>query len=550
MRKSIFRFLGLMLIAGAAIFTGCVKDDMETPPLNIPYVDFKANTTITQLNNMYAGTALDSITDDIIIKGIVIGNDLSGNIYKYIVIQDSTGSGIVVGLDRSSLYSDYRLGQRVFIKCKGMYIGSYNGLLQLGYTYNGSIGRLPVSLIQDHLFLDSLPGKVPTPVEISLTDNLLPKVSTLVKLTNVHFADAGLVWADEANSATSRDLMDASGNTIVVRTSKYADFHTKKIPYGAGTVIGILSIYNDDCQLTIRSISDVKDFNGVAHGTFDNPYNVSYAMANTHETAVWVQGYIVGVYETDVDPYAANFAAPYRTSSNILIANSADETSLSNCVPVQLPPGAIREALNLVSNGSNKGKQVKVLGDFVSYFGISGVKNLTGYWLDGSGIIPETGFFTEKFTTTLGQFTGYNVAGDQKWSWDTYDGGCAKMTGFANSAKNPNQDWLISSVINLSEHTGTVLNFSHAANFIGNHWDYLQVFISTDYDGSSNPSIQGTWTELTVPNKPTGSDWNFVDSGDIDLSAYDGQSNVHIAFKYTSTSSVAATWEIGSVIMK
>lgn len=38
----------------------------------------------------------------------------------------------------------------------------------------------------------------------------------------------------------------------------------------------------------------------------------------------------------------------------------------------------------------------------------------------------------------------------------------------------------------------------------------------------------------------------FVNSGAIDFTAYAGK-NVNVAFKYTSTTSAAATWEIDNV---
>lgn len=50
------------------------------------------------------------------------------------------------------------------------------------------------------------------------------------------------------------------------------------------------------------------------------------------------------------------------------------------------------------------------------------------------------------------------------------------------------------------------------------------------------------WTELTM-NFPESESWNYVDGGDVDLSAYAGKL-VQIAFKYTSTASNAGTWEI------
>jgi hypothetical protein len=85
---------------------------------------------------------------------------------------------------------------------------------------------------------------------------------------------------------------------------------------------------------------------------------------------------------------------------------------------------------------------------------------------------------------------------------------------------------------------------------VAGEWSLLQVMISSDYDGSSNPNTQGTWTELQVPNMPSGTNWTFVDSGDIDISDYDGESTVYVAFRYRSSTSVSSTWELSKVEIK
>ena len=57
------------------------------------------------------------------------------------------------------------------------------------------------------------------------------------------------------------------------------------------------------------------------------------------------------------------------------------------------------------------------------------------------------------------------------------------------------------------------------------------------------------WTELSVTLDTDSSSWSsWTDSGNIDLSSYAG-GNVHIAFKYVSTSSASATYEIDNVLL-
>ena len=71
--------------------------------------------------------------------------------------------------------------------------------------------------------------------------------------------------------------------------------------------------------------------------------------------------------------------------------------------------------------------------------------------------------------------------------------------------------------------------------------------MSTDYNGG-DPTT-GNWTELSVTLDTNPSSWtSWTDSGNIDLSSAVG-GNVYIAFKYISTNSVSATYEIDNVLV-
>jgi hypothetical protein len=255
MKKTVF----LVMIATLTLVVGqsCIKEEFDKPPVNIPTVDFESNTTIAELKAMFTSD-LDSITDDIIIQGIVIANDESGNLYKTMYIRDHT-AGIELKLDQTGLYNTYKLGQRVYIKCQGMYIGKYGGMQQIGYKFNNAIGRLPAILIPNHLFRDSLPGQAPLPTITSIPGITTAHLGTLIRLDNVFFEETGLPFA-ESSTTTNRILKDENDNSILVRTSNYADFATSLTPSGTGSVVGILSIFNSDLQLYIRNLDDLIDF--------------------------------------------------------------------------------------------------------------------------------------------------------------------------------------------------------------------------------------------------------------------------------------------------
>lgn len=72
------------------------------------------------------------IEDDYVISGKVISSDRAGNVYKSLYIYDeSSQSAIELKLTVSN-YVDYQLGQTIFVKCKGLALGSYRYMVSLG----------------------------------------------------------------------------------------------------------------------------------------------------------------------------------------------------------------------------------------------------------------------------------------------------------------------------------------------------------------------------------------------------------------------------------
>ena len=92
--------------------------------------------------NDFIDTSTDTYTtieDETRIEGVIIGDDESGNIYKQLVVGDETGA-IIVGVNNSGLYAFCPVGQKVVIDCKGLQIGSYRKLAQIGSIYEGKVG--------------------------------------------------------------------------------------------------------------------------------------------------------------------------------------------------------------------------------------------------------------------------------------------------------------------------------------------------------------------------------------------------------------------------
>ena len=92
---------------------------------------------------------------------------------------------------------------------------------------------------------------------------------------------------------------------------------------------------------------------------------------------VWVQGYIVGCATSTSKVL---FDGPFTKPTNIVLGERSSTTDRSACLTVELPAGAVRDALNLVDNPDLKGRRVRLRGDLVpSYYGLPGLKTPTAF---------------------------------------------------------------------------------------------------------------------------------------------------------------------------
>ena len=136
-------------------------------------------------------------------------------------------------------------------------------------------------------------------------------------------------------------------------------------------------------------------------GTEANPYTVTDAKTVGSGTNVFVKGYIVG-FIPDKSLSEAVFSAEKAVNLNVIIAASADETDVNKCMPVQLPAGDIRTAVNLKDNAANLGQEVLLCGNLESYFGAIGVKS-TSYAKIGSKEVGKKPGSTTPETPSTGK---------------------------------------------------------------------------------------------------------------------------------------------------
>ncbi|MBQ9077268.1 MAG: OB-fold nucleic acid binding domain-containing protein [Muribaculaceae bacterium] len=277
----------LLLMAGA--FTAC-EEDIACPPYYVPTTMLKANTTIADLKAEYWDDATNYIKqigtkedgEHVIIAGRVISSDRTGNIYKSIYIQDATGALTfsVDNGDLDSLAQRYKVGGEVVIDLTDAYIGKYAGLQQVGSPgeYNGTpqASFMELEAFEEHAHVNGFPNlalidtfTTTIPEINAIRSNNAEKLrqwqSQLIRIDNVAFENGGVAPFAESPtvaSSTNQTLLDADGNRIIVRNSGYATFHSRTLPAGTGSVVGVLGYYNGTWQILLRDYTDCIGFSG------------------------------------------------------------------------------------------------------------------------------------------------------------------------------------------------------------------------------------------------------------------------------------------------
>tara|TARA_B100000683_G_scaffold46688_1_gene43335 strand:- start:2452 stop:3726 length:1275 start_codon:yes stop_codon:yes gene_type:complete len=421
--KNYSHYLTILLFLGFTI--SCNKTYDEPPVVEIPEGTI---ISISDLKDMFTGSPI-TLDSNYSIYGNITCEETNGNFYKEAYIQDLSGA-IKLKLDASGgLY----IGDSIRVSLNGVTMSEYGDLIQLD---NISVDEQIVKIATDRFV---------TPYTTSINNlNIEDDQSRLIKLDSVEFQSTNVTYADAINLATGeRYLNDCDGNSILVRTSGYANFADDTVASGKGSIIGIFTRYGATKQFIIRDITEVN-----------------------------MEG----------DRCGGSSGGGGGGSGNYILNKDFNDGSVTS-----------------------------------------------GGW----------GSFWSGTTTT------------ENWGeWGIFGGDVAAASNFdINTFTNyACESWLVSPSFDLTGTSSPYLVFDNVTRYNG---PGLELYISSNYDGSSDPSQQGTWLNITsyVPNWDTDSgDWSFVSSGNIDLTPFIS-SNLNIAFKYIGTNADGATWELDNIIV-
>ena len=283
------KFIALAFLA--LTLGSCMGDGYADPDLTdkVPAAPYGNNSlreknviSIADLKTQFA-SVVNSSTDaykliekDMMIKAVVTGNDVSGNIYNQVSVQDASGA-IIIGINGGGLSGYLPVGQEILVNLKGLYIGNYRKLPQIGgvntSVSNGNlgIGKIERAIWNEHFKILN-PGEADAstvvPEEFDLTKLTDPaymdaNVGKLMTLKKVKFAPGTKEWASN-DTNTSLELIDAETgdrikkNNLVVRNSGYSKFANEVVPQGVFDITGIFTRYNNTWQIVIRNTDDLK----------------------------------------------------------------------------------------------------------------------------------------------------------------------------------------------------------------------------------------------------------------------------------------------------
>ena len=159
------KILSLLLLGASTLLatTSCVEDFAEpntddliiTSPTSVGEV----NTTIRQVKDRFCASSTGAdisrnasnfafkVNEDLIFEGIIVANDISGNLYQTVMIRNidpATGEdqSIIISIKNTCLYPYFPLGQRIKVNLNGLYVGCYSKVPRIGQPYYTSKGNL------------------------------------------------------------------------------------------------------------------------------------------------------------------------------------------------------------------------------------------------------------------------------------------------------------------------------------------------------------------------------------------------------------------------
>lgn len=262
MTLKIYAYCLIMLVY---VSIGCGKRNFDLPITKDTDTSLPLYWSIAYLRTQMGNSGYKLIKDPVVISGIVIADDKTGNLYKQIIIDDGTAA-IPILLDAYNLHTDFPMGRKVYVYCKGLYTNYYYKSPQLGYVPDAQGNLSPVPyMLWDKFIRKGAMYQVPMPISISVADAMKAKpelYNRLIQLQSAQIMDTlhTPFYANDPmlSSSTNIRLMDCDSTSILLRTSAYASFRASRPSYQRGSLTAIYTVFNNTPQLILRDTSDMQ----------------------------------------------------------------------------------------------------------------------------------------------------------------------------------------------------------------------------------------------------------------------------------------------------
>lgn len=391
--KNVVKTSFILLALVSMLFTSCRKE-YEIPPIHsVPFGD---TLTIDEILAMPAKTTFDTAS----VCGIITADEVSGNLYKTVFIQDrATGKAIELRLSSASAA---RIGDsvRVCLDPSLMY-NPYHNLPQIT-DMNGN-GFNPDGHLLIYPYNKPIEPKTLTIAEIKSG----AYIAALVKIDSVEFVEKNVPFC-EAGETTNRHLIDAtspdSDENFVVRTSNYANFAYDYMPISKGSLVGIASIYNSTYQITLRSktemiFSEWGTPAAPAGGVQAMPYIQSFESFGTYTTFSVEGAQVWEIYKNSMAKMTGYDNGANYANVDWLISSPVAVTGVNQA----------KVAVNYVAQYQNSDPKDITLQVSMDYE--YGKDPTTATWKQMDATYPNTSGWSDFQTveTSLNEFIGQNI---------------------------------------------------------------------------------------------------------------------------------------------
>lgn len=259
-----YRYFTCFAIVLVGLSIGCVKKKFDQPVMSDADTSLPLYWSIAYLRTQMGTSGYKVIKEHVVISGIVIADDKTGNFYKQIIIDDGTAAMPIL-LDAYNLYTDFPIGRKVYVYCKGLYTNYYYKLPQIGYVPDAQGNLSPIPFMLWNRFIQKGTLQQPImPISISVGDAMQARpelYNRLIQLQSAQIMDTlhTPFYANDPtlSSATNIRLMDCDSTSILLRTSGYASFRSFKPSYKRGTLTAIYTVFNNTPQLVLRDTTDI-----------------------------------------------------------------------------------------------------------------------------------------------------------------------------------------------------------------------------------------------------------------------------------------------------